>query len=149
MDTTQKKALNRIKSLFETEILSVLSTQKNGQPYASLVAFSATPDLRELIFLTPTATRKYENLTTSPKVAMLIHNSRNTTEDIYSAVSVTATGVARTLEGNTAEALLTLFLKRHPHLKEFAEKTTTAIISVKVDTYFMVGNFQDVVEIRM
>jgi len=41
---TQKQ----IKTLFKSEMLAVLATQHGGQPYASLVAFWSTEDLKYL-----------------------------------------------------------------------------------------------------
>lgn len=149
MDIEREKALNRIRTLFDTESLSVLSTQKSGQPYASLVAFAATPDLGQIVFLTPSTTRKYDNLTASPRVALLINNSRNTAGDIYDAIAVTVTGTAVTAQDHDKERLLPLYLQRHPHLKDFAKAPTTALVCVTVDTYVMVSRFQDVIEIRM
>ncbi len=149
METQREKALIQVRALFDTESLSVLSTQKSGQPYASLVAFAGTPDLGQIIFLTPSTTRKYDNLTACPRVAMLINNSRNTAGDIYDAISVTATGTAVTAQGHEKESLLPIYLKRHPHLKEFAASPTTALVCVAVDTYIMVSRFQNVIEIRM
>lgn len=149
MDTQEQANLNKIKTLFDTERLSILSTQKNGQPYASLVAFANTPDLKQILFLTPTTTRKYDHLTAGPRVAMLVNNSRNSPEDVYNAISVTAIGQAATLEGEEKTRLLPLYLKRHPHLKEFAAAPTTALISVAVDSYIMVSQFQDVVELKV
>jgi len=149
MDNKAENALSRIRTLLATESLCVLSTQKNGQPYASLVAFTVTHDLMRMIFLTPKTTRKYDNLTTSPRVAILVNNSRNQATDIYNAISLTAIGKAITVEGDKNKELLNLYLKRHPHLNDFAKAPTTALVSVAVDRYFMVSRFQNVVEIRM
>lgn len=149
METQKEKALSTIKALFDTERLSVLSTQRNGQPYASLVAFAVPPDLGRIIFLTPTTTRKYDNLTAAPRVAMLINNSRNQARDFYDAIAVTATGKAVIAQAHEKESLLALYLERHPHLKEFAAAPTTALVCMVVDTYIMVSRFQNVTEIRM
>lgn len=149
MDHKDTKSMDRIRALFDTESLSILSTQKNGQPYASLVAFATTHDLGQIFFLTPNTTRKYDNLIASPRVAMLVNNSRNLAEDIYNAISVTAIGRAATCEGEQKERLLALYLKRHPHLKSFSCSPTTAMVSMTVRRYIMVSRFQNVVEIRM
>jgi len=149
MDPKQENVLSRIKNVFESERLSVLSTQKDGQPYASLVAFAVTRDLKQMLFLTPVTTRKFDNLTASPKVAMLVNNSRNQAEDITNAVSITATGRAVALRGDDKKQFLDIYLERHPHLKDFAKAPTTALVSVAIDMYIMVSRFQNVVEIRM
>lgn len=149
MDNKAEHALNHIRTLLDTEFLCVLSTQKNGQPYASLVAFAVTRDLMQMIFLTPNTTRKYENLSASPRVAMLVNNSRNQVKDIYNAISLTAIGTAATVAGDGKQELLHLYLNRHPHLNDFAKAPTTALVSVSVDRYFLVSRFQNVVEIGM
>jgi len=143
------RTLETIQNLFNTQNLSVLSTQKNGQPYASIVAVTVTPDLKQIIFLTPETTRKYDNLVASPRVAMLIHNSQNKAEDITQAISVTATGEAFPVTGQEKEQLLALYLSRHPHMKSFANNLTTAVIRMNVDTYIMVSQFQTVLEIKV
>ena len=147
MKNSPKTELAAIRTILIGERLAVLSTQKAGQPYASLVAFAFTDDLKQLLFLTPSTTRKYENLTASPRVAMLINNSRNRVEDIVDAVSITAVGTAVTVKNDAKSSLLELYLLRHPHLKSFAAAPTTALVAVLVDRYIMVNRFQNVVEI--
>lgn len=142
-------ALDTIRHLFDSQDLSVLSTQKNGQPYASIVAVAATADLRRIIFLTPRTTRKYENLVASPRVAMLITNSQNRVEDITNAISVTATGKAFPVLDEHLENLLALYLDRHPHMKFFAQTPTTAVVCMEVTTYIMVSQFQNVIKIEV
>ena len=149
MNKKGNQALGQIKALFESQALAVLSTQKNDQPYASLVAFATTADLGNIIFLTPNTTRKFDHLVNNPKVAILINNSLNQAADIYTAVSVTATGVAAVVESHEKNKLLDIYLKRHPHLKVFSASPTTALIRVTVNRYFMVNRFQNVVEIQV
>ncbi len=149
MDDYRKNALEQITALFDSQRLAVLSTQNNEQPYASLVAFAAGDDLEQVLFLTPNTTRKYQNLVENPKVAILVNNSLNQAADIYDAVSVTGTGTARVVEKADAPGLLALYLKKHPHMKSFSTAPTTALVCVRINRYFMVNQFQNVVEIRV
>ncbi len=149
MDDHRKTSLEQIRALFDSQQLAVLSTLKNDQPYASLVAFAASDDLERILFLTPNTTRKYEHLTTSPKVAILVNNSQNQAADIYNAISVTGTGTAAVVEKSDPRNYLELFLKKHPHLKGFSSAPTTALVCVTMNRYFMVNQFQNVVELRM
>ena len=149
MTDYRKNALEKVSALFDSQRLAVLSTQKNNQPYASLVAFSASDDLEQILFLTPSTTRKYENIVANPKVAILVNNSLNKADDIYNAISVTATGIASVVEKYDNRKYLDLYLKKHPHLKEFSSAPTTALVCVKVNRYFMVNQFQNVVEIKV
>jgi nitroimidazol reductase NimA-like FMN-containing flavoprotein (pyridoxamine 5'-phosphate oxidase superfamily) len=135
-----------IRQLLQNEKLAVLSTEQQGQPYASLVAFAVTTGLGDLVLCTPKTTRKYSNLANNPRVAMLINNCRNQTSDIDNAISVTAVGKAHKVVDTSKEDLSTLYLKKHPHLGQFLQAESTALVRIRVERYFMVRKFQDVYE---
>jgi nitroimidazol reductase NimA-like FMN-containing flavoprotein (pyridoxamine 5'-phosphate oxidase superfamily) len=135
-----------IRQLLQNEQLAVLCTEQQGQPYASLVAFAVTDGLGDLVFCTPKTTRKFSNLANNPQVAMLINNCRNRTSDIDNAVSVTAVGKAVEVVDTSREDLSALYLQKHPHLKQFLQAESTALVRIRVQRYFMVRKFQDVYE---
>jgi nitroimidazol reductase NimA-like FMN-containing flavoprotein (pyridoxamine 5'-phosphate oxidase superfamily) len=138
-----------IRQLLQDEQLAVLSTEQQGQPYASLVAFAVTAELADIFFCTPKTTRKFSNLVNNPRVAMLINNCRNQLSDIYSAISVTAVGKAVEVTDSSKEDQSALYLQKHPHLKEFLWTETTALVQVRVERYFLVRKFQDVYEYKV
>lgn len=135
--------------LLERQRLSVLSTHNAGQPYASLVSFAATPDLMALLFATTRSTRKYANLTSDFRAAMLVDNRSNEETDIHSAMAVTATGLVVEVSGSEKDEALTLYLEKHPYLKEFVHSPSCAFLKLTVKTYYLVRRFQNVVEIHM
>jgi len=138
----------QIQDLFKSEMLAVLATQRNGQPYASLVAFWSTDDLKHLYFVTPKTTRKFDNIRSESRVALLMDNSTNQDADFHRSIAVTAVGHARELmEPDRAEVLLH-YLAKHPHLEDFARSPTAALVDVRVRTYYMVSNFQQVRELH-
>ncbi len=149
MNNHMKNSLEQITTLFGSQMLAVLSTQSRDQPYASLVAFAADDNLEHIFFLTPTTTRKYENLIDNPKVAILVNNSVNKADDIHNAVSVTGIGTAAVVETSDKTQLLNMYLKKHPHLKGFSKAPTTAFICIAMKRYFMVNQFQNVIEIQV
>ena len=149
MSDNRKQILKTIAQLFDSQSLAVLSTQKNDQPYSSLVAFAANADLGYFYFLTPNTTRKYEHLTANPKVSILVNDSRNRADDIYNAVSVTGTGVSEVVDKSVEKKALDLYLRKHPHLKEFAKVPTTALIRIAMKRYFIVNRFQNVDEVKV
>lgn len=149
MNDKRKQVLNKITELFNSQRLAVLSTQKNDQPYSSLVAFAASPGLEYVYFLTPVTTRKYENLTANPNVSVLVNDSRNRADDIYNASAVTGTGVSEVIDTSADQDALDLYLEKHPHLKEFSKAPTTAFIRISMKRYFMVNRFQNVVEVKI
>jgi nitroimidazol reductase NimA-like FMN-containing flavoprotein (pyridoxamine 5'-phosphate oxidase superfamily) len=138
-----------IQNLIDSQHLAVLCTQKDGHPYASLVAVARTPKLDRIIFLTPMGTRKYDNLTACPNAAFLVTNSENRAEDIYQATAVTATGTVIDVPDAEQPALTDIYLARHPHLASFAAAPTTALVCVKISRYILVNRFQNVFELAV
>jgi len=135
--------------LLKGQNLAVLSTHHKGQPYASLVVFAATEDLKQILFATTRATRKYENIVQDPRVALLVDSRTNLNSDIHGAIAVTVTGRAEEVKEKDKEAFLKIYLARHPHLKDFVRSPTCALLRVKVETYYMVSKFQKVIELHL
>jgi len=138
-----------LKDLFSSQPLAVLATQGNGQPYGNLVAFAATEDLKGLLFATARGTRKFANITLDPRVAMVMDSRTNQKADFQRAVAVTATGIVEEVEGSERDHLLKLYLLKHPHLKKFVKSPNQALLRVKVDTYYVVKRFQNVIVLSM
>ena len=126
-----------IGELFASQNLAVLATHSQKQPYASLVAFAATDDLKYLYFVI------------NPQVAVLINSGTNQTADFHRAISVTAVGEAEEIIAADREPLLSLYLAKHPHLAEFAQSPTSALVRVTVRSYYLVKNFQKVLELHL
>ena len=139
----------KLRELFTNQKLAVLSTQHSGQPYASLIAFAGKEDLKEIFFITPRTTRKFTNLSADPRVAVLINSSVNMESDFHEAVSVTALGTAKEINGTEKDEILIQYLTKHPYLEAFAISPTCAVVSVTITTYVMVKNFQQVMELHI
>ena len=139
----------RLGELFRSQALAALSTHHAGQPYASLVAFYATDDLKHIYFVTPKTTRKYANLTADNRVAIMVNSSANQISDFHQAISVTAVGQAKEVAGADKEIILGQYLAKHPHLEDFVRSPTCALVRVVVDSYYMVKNFQNVTELHL
>jgi nitroimidazol reductase NimA-like FMN-containing flavoprotein (pyridoxamine 5'-phosphate oxidase superfamily) len=138
-----------IRDLFDSQNLAVLATHNTEQPYASLVAFVATADLKYIDFVTPKTTRKFANLSADGRVAVLINSSTNQSSDFHQAISVTAVGDAEEITGPERESLLNHYLVKHPYLEEFAKSPTCALVRVTAKSYYMVRNFQKVLELHL
>jgi heme iron utilization protein len=138
-----------IRKLFTNQKLAVLSTHHSGQPYASLIAFVGKYDLKKIFFVTPRTTRKFTNLSTDSRVAILINSSLNLDSDFHEAVSVTALGSANEINGSEKDEILGFYLSKHPYLEAFAISPTCALVEVTITTYVMVKNFQHVMEMHI
>jgi nitroimidazol reductase NimA-like FMN-containing flavoprotein (pyridoxamine 5'-phosphate oxidase superfamily) len=149
MDKDLKNVKRDLRKLLNSQPLAVLSTQKRGQPYASLVAFASSNDLKFLFFATTRSTRKYANLKGDSRVALLVDNRSNKASDFRCAMAATATGTAAEVNPGARENVLDLYLAKHPHLKDFVHSPTCALCEIKVQTYFVVTRFQNVVEVHV
>ncbi len=144
-----EKTRQQLRDLFAAQYLAVLSTHGDGQPYASLVAFTASEDLKALYFATARSTRKFANMTAHPPVAMLIDSRTNRAKDFHEAVAATVTGVAEEAPPAERDPIQARYLEKHPHLVDFVTAPTCALVRVKVDCYYLVSRFQNVVELSM
>lgn len=138
-----------LEALFSTEPLAVLSTQNEGQPYGSLVAFASSEDLKELYFATTRATRKYANLSSDPRVAMLVDSRSNEVSDFRWAMAVTATGKAEEVKGQEKQKVLKTYLAKHAHLEEFVRSPSCALLKILVESYYVATRFQNVIEVHV
>lgn len=138
--------LTHLRELFASQPLAVLSTDGNGHPYASLVAFAVSDDLRRLFFATTRDTRKFANLQSNSHVALLIDNRSNSVEDFTRAVAVTVLGSCRELIGTERSDAERFYLEKHPHLEEFVSAPNCALILVTVRSFYLVSCFRNVTE---
>jgi nitroimidazol reductase NimA-like FMN-containing flavoprotein (pyridoxamine 5'-phosphate oxidase superfamily) len=138
-----------IRDLFESQKLAVLATQNKGQPYANLIAFAASDDLKSLYFATGRATRKYANIEADARVTVLIDNRSNEDSDFSQAAAVTATGRAKEVVDSARDEVLAIYLAKHPMLEEFVRSPSCALLKVEVQTYYLVRRFQNVMELHV
>jgi heme iron utilization protein len=137
-----------LRGLLDVQRLAALCTHDEGAPYGSLVAFAASEDMETLLFATPRATRKFANIISDPRVAMLIDNARAYPVDFEDAAAATAVGEARELGGDERADAVERFCAAHPHLREFVESPSTALLRVDVKRYYVVRRFQHVTELH-
>ena len=139
-----------VRQLLASQRLAVLATRaKNGHPYANLMAFAASDDLRSLLLVTSRATRKYENLMADPRVALLIDSRSNAASDFHEAVALTVVGRAEEVPAEDRNHLLAAYLEKHPHLEGFASSPSCAVFRVSVSSYYLVRQFQQVTELHL
>jgi len=138
-----------IEKLLRKERLGVIATRGEPYPYATLVGFSFTKDLKHLFFATMRSTRKYRNILNNQHVSVLIDTRKNDIDDFKDALALTILGRAAELEKADKKKYLTLYLKRFPHLKCFIEDPETALVEIQVDRYIFVRRFQEVKELSL
>ena len=69
MSALEEEIQKKIANLLGSQQLAVLSTQRDGQPYSSLMAFAFTPELANIVVATGKSTRKHQNLMQESRVS--------------------------------------------------------------------------------
>lgn len=138
----------RLSALNASELHAVLCTVNgDGAPYASIVAYALTPDLRGVLFATPKDTTKYQNILGNKNVSMLIDNRANTGKDYKEAEAITITGTARPLKkGPRRDKLSRVMSRKHRGLSKFVRAEETALVLVEIKKCLHVTEFQRVTE---
>lgn len=138
-----------IRNISSEELFGVLATSAEDVPYTNLIAFILQDDLKKLFFATPRDTKKFKNLTINEKVSFHIQNTKNSLEDIGEAVGITITGKASECSKKHSEEVISLYLLKHPQMKEFIYSLNTAFISVDIERYDVVERFQNVTVLKI
>jgi len=133
--------------LLTGQLLGVLATQNNGQPYTNLVAFAASENFKYLLFVTPKFTRKYSNLSLSQEASLMVDNRSNTVSDFKEATVLNAMGNVKEIEKDPE--IINLYLAKHPYLSSFLKNPSSALMKFQVEKYIVATSFQNVVEIDM
>jgi len=137
-----------LRGLLIGQPLSVLATYGPEGPHASLLAFAATDECGEVVFVTPRKTRKYVNLRAEGRAALLIDNRTNAPTDFADAMAATASGPVQEITGAERAPYARVFLQRHPDLVSFLESTEVAFLKMTVERYSVVRRFREVTEVR-
>ncbi len=133
----------RLHELLASQPLAVLATSHDGAPYASLIAIAADGESR-LYFATPRATRKWGNLATESRVAVLLDDRSGHPSDFHRAAAATGVGTASECTDTDAETGRKALVERHPHLEAFVSAPSTVIARVDVFRWYVVTRFQSV-----
>lgn len=141
------EALDALRALLRTQLVAVLGTHNEGQPYTTLVGFAASRDLKSLFFATPRTTRKFANMERDNRVSMTLDNRNHAEADFYEAVGVTACGHAEEIEKAPEASGMKRFLEKHPHLRGFVLSPNCALMRIRVHKYVVVRRFQEVIEL--
>ena len=141
-------SVEEVRKLMTEQRLGVLCTaQPDGQPYPSLVAIAASPDLEQVGFATLRATRKFANLSSEPRVALLLDDRANQPSDLLDAATVTLLGRAREIEGDERVRWTTALLARHHTLADILRSPDCAVVAIEVDRLLLVTRLQRVTEL--
>jgi len=134
----------RVRRLLEGQKLCVLCTMGDEGPHASLVAFAAFGNGRQVVFATPKATRKYRNLKRDPRASLLVDDRSRTAKGFDAGSALTVAGKVREATGPDREEYLGRYLARHPAMRDFAGAPDAAVMVLDVESFQVVSRLRDV-----
>jgi len=135
--------LELVKDILSAQYLAVLASVDIGKPYSNLVAFAEDEDLKTIVFITNRYTRKYRNIIANENVSLLIDSRTNQPSDFSMAVALTVIGSAREAANEERENLVSLYLTKHPHLSQFVNNPSQAVMRITVTDY-IVASFDNI-----
>ncbi len=125
---------------------AALATQRQGQPFASLVTPAAAPDLSVLLWLS-TLSEHTRQLQAEPRCALLFTGPAESANP-QTAPRVTLTGLAARVEGAEEAALKARWLARHPYAALYAGFADFALWRVAPGGALLVGGFARATRLR-
>jgi nitroimidazol reductase NimA-like FMN-containing flavoprotein (pyridoxamine 5'-phosphate oxidase superfamily) len=143
---SKETLLAQIKTLLGAQLFGVLATQGADYPYCSLVGYAVSEDAKSIYFPTIRETQKFRNLFASPRVSLLVNNQTNQANDLLEAHALTVLGTATEVAPEFKEEARTLYLQKHPSLKEFVTTPNCVMVKIQVTKYIFVTDFQHVDE---
>ncbi len=146
---TDPEIRKTVEAILNEQRSGVLASSFMDIPVCSQMAFAVEQDLRTLIIVTPRKTTKFDNMSSNPNVSFLLSTAKNDPSDPGSAQALTVTAFATELDGERRHKAVSLFSRRHPNLSAFAAASSSAVMELKVDSYSLVNNFQQVTRIGL
>ena len=133
-----------IRTLLAERKYGVLATQSDGQPHASLMAFTPVDDIKRLVLATNRKTQKYENMTKDGRAALLIGSGIEPFEQERAGLIVTAHGVVSDAVSHSHQSMLKSHIERHPEFEKFFSSPECALIVMEISNYQLVTSTDEV-----
>ena len=138
----------KIRRISDKTRFAVLATDSNGCPYANLVGFLMSRDLKNLYFFTSKKTRKYKNIINNPDVCLLIDTRDRFTDKTFLITAITVIGRAEIIE-KVPGSIMDKYLEKNVELKDFTESSFNVLVKVNITKYILVDRFQEVIEMEV
>ena len=135
---------NTIKCVLDRNLLGVLATQLDGQPHASLIAFTPLEYYKFIAFATFRNTLKYRSIQKDSRVAILVEDRNCPDKDLNKQLVITAVGEVVKIPDENKRFYLRMHLERHPHLENFLTSPECELVIVSVRAYQVVKDIDDV-----
>ncbi|HQO02419.1 MAG TPA: pyridoxamine 5'-phosphate oxidase family protein [Spirochaetota bacterium] len=130
--------------IFSVQNFAVLATLCGNELYTNIVAFTASDDLKYIVFVTPRNTKKFTNITMNPTVSLFVDNRSNSDSDVFDAVGISVKGKGEPVSEGMISSIAGKYRAEHPSLREFSDSANSSFIRITVEEYCVVRRFQEV-----
>ena len=144
MSNAQNKLKQSIRRFLTRQKIAVLATGDKKELYESLVAFTVSADLKQIVFATERGTRKYSNMKMKPAIALLVDDRVNTKNDFYKTTAITITGKAVESSGREGTRLLRKHIDRHRRIRDFLKSEKCVIFKITTRAFYVITSFKNV-----
>ena len=144
MSNTRNGLKQRVRRFLTLQKIAVLATGDKKGLYQSLVAFTVSADLKQIVFATERGTRKYANMKAKPAVALLVDDRVNTNNDFYKTTAITISGKAVEIGGGDGIRLLKKHIDRHRRIRDFLKSEKCVIFRITTKAFYVITSFKNV-----
>jgi general stress protein 26 len=137
----------KIRNVLWQQLYAVLATVEKPGIHTTIVSFAAADDLHSIVFPTPTATRKYQNLKRDRAVSLFIDDRMNDVAALKQICGIEVRGQAFEIEGAERDRYEQIYSARNPDLAGFVRNS--ALFRIDVERYDIVMGFQNVFVLQM
>jgi len=140
--------LKTMKELLRSKNTCVLATCAANVPHCSLMAYTVSDDVGEILLATHTGTRKFRNISDNPTVSLLIDAREEASRSAAWALTVegecTWTG-----DDDRAGHARSRLLAVHPRLEAFLAHPDAVILTVKITSFLLLRGLTDATYCRI
>jgi general stress protein 26 len=148
MGISKKDLFKKIANISDLTRFAVLATENNGYPYANLVGFLLSKDLKNLYFFTSQNTRKLKNIKNNANVCLLLDTRDRYPDKTSLITAITITGKANVIK-KPSRPIVEKYLAKNAELEEFTKTTHNVLVKVDVTNYVLVNRFKEVIEMKI
>lgn len=120
---------------------ATLSTTYDKVAFGSLVPYALDSKGRPVIFISDMALHT-KNLKKDPKCSLMV--AKLSKDDIFNSARITFVGKMVKVPDDEVEAVIKLYIEKHPAAKDFIELEDFAFYRLEISKIYWVGGFGDI-----
>jgi uncharacterized protein YhbP (UPF0306 family) len=137
----------KISDLLGQQAQCVLATMDETCPCQHMMAYAFSEDLFTIYLATYMDTRKFRNMLSNPRVSIMWDNRSGSVRDHVDGFSLTATGIADLLKGQSQEKARGAILFRNSTLDNLLSDVNCRLFSISLEKYTWTRGYHHVFQL--